>query len=175
MKNKTRAGALALLIAGALGTGGGIAAAAVTFDAPSGTGFVGKGDVQNAFGWNNATLQANAGGVTFSYSATDEYEAVCTFVTGEGTRGERTHNIDHTRTTAIAGALNGSPRPGPNQFTGFNLTGYAGDPVVSGHAPVEGEACPGNPGTAGTWSAVTLISSTGALSATSGGVTTPLQ
>lgn len=41
------------------------ALAAVTFDASTGTGFVGKGDVQLAFGWNNKQLQANAAGVTF--------------------------------------------------------------------------------------------------------------
>jgi hypothetical protein len=27
--------------------------------------FIGKGDVQEAFGWNNATMKANAGDVTF--------------------------------------------------------------------------------------------------------------
>jgi Spy/CpxP family protein refolding chaperone len=31
--------------------------AAVTFNPSTGIGFVGKGDVQNAFGWNNADLQ----------------------------------------------------------------------------------------------------------------------
>lgn len=34
----------------------GSALATVTFDPGTGTGFVGKGDVQNAFGWNNAQL-----------------------------------------------------------------------------------------------------------------------
>jgi hypothetical protein len=40
--------------------------AAVTFNDTTGTGFVGKGDVQVAFGWNNKQLQTNATGVSFS-------------------------------------------------------------------------------------------------------------
>ena len=40
------------------------ATAAVTYDA-NGVGFVGKGDVQLLFGWNNATLQANASSLQF--------------------------------------------------------------------------------------------------------------
>jgi hypothetical protein len=32
----------------------------VTFNETNGTGFVGKGDVQVAFGWNNKQLQTNA-------------------------------------------------------------------------------------------------------------------
>ena len=46
-----------------------LASAAVILNA-DGTGFVGKGDVQLAFNWNNATLQKNAVDVRFSYSAT---------------------------------------------------------------------------------------------------------
>jgi hypothetical protein len=43
------------------------ASAAVTLNA-NGTGFVGKGDVQTAFGWNNKQLQTNATGVSFSFT-----------------------------------------------------------------------------------------------------------
>ena len=42
--------------------------AAVTFNETTGTGFVGKGDVQVAFGWNNKQLQTNATGVSFSFT-----------------------------------------------------------------------------------------------------------
>jgi hypothetical protein len=45
----------------------GTAAATVTWDA-HGTGFVGKGDVQSAFGWNNAQFRANSAGITFTYA-----------------------------------------------------------------------------------------------------------
>jgi hypothetical protein len=44
-----------------------VASASVAVDS-NGMGFVGKGDVQVAFGWNNATLQKNAAGVTFTSS-----------------------------------------------------------------------------------------------------------
>ena len=40
-------------------------ASAYTMDA-AGQGFVGKGEVQSAFGWNNAKMQANQNGVTFT-------------------------------------------------------------------------------------------------------------
>ena len=60
---------IAALFAMALAT---TAQAAVTFDPETGTGFVGKGDVQVAFGWNNAQFQANATGLSFAYVATTD-------------------------------------------------------------------------------------------------------
>lgn len=44
---------------------GGAAAATVTVNG-DGTGLVGKGDVQSAFGWNNAQFQRNAAAITFT-------------------------------------------------------------------------------------------------------------
>ncbi len=44
------------------------ATASVSFDSSTGTGFVGKGDVQTALGWNNAALQKNASSLTFTTS-----------------------------------------------------------------------------------------------------------
>jgi hypothetical protein len=134
----------------------------VTFDPSTGTGFVGKGDVQLAFGWNNAQVQVNAAGVTFTYGQIATYDAVCTWTTGEGTRGEQIHNVTHTRTTGINTAVTYDART-HKQIDGFNLTGFGsigegGDPV-----PVVGGACPGNPGTGGVWTSVTLTGSTGGL------------
>src|SRR4051794_13995537 len=43
----------------------GSAANAYTMDG-TGKGFVGKGEVQSAFGWNNATMQTNHTSITFS-------------------------------------------------------------------------------------------------------------
>ena len=144
------------------------ALASVTFDSSTGTGFVGKGDVQLAFGWNNAKLQQNAPGVSFSYNATDSYTAVCTFTTGEGTRGERTHNNEHTKTTTVSSAVAYDLRV-RNQITGFNLTGLGTTTTTGGAAPVVGGACPGNPGTDGTWSSVELTGTTGGLYVNYGG------
>lgn len=137
--------------------------AAVTFDSTTGTGFVGKGDVQLAYGWNDAKLQANAAGVTFSYDTKDTYAATCTWTTGEGTRGERTHNVNHNRSTAVNSSIAYEARKNSQgKITGFNLNGF-GSETSDGAAPVVGEACPGNPGTDGLWTAVSLDSSTGGL------------
>jgi len=55
----------------------GAALAAVDFSVSNGTGFVGKGDAQLVFGWNNADLQRNAG-------ASSENPAVGDNCHGEG-------------------------------------------------------------------------------------------
>jgi hypothetical protein len=130
--------------------------AAVTFDPATGTGFVGKGDVQLAFGWNNAQLQSNASGVSFSYQLRQDYVAVCTWTTGEGTRGEKEHNVSHTEKYSVVGSISYDARV-RNQITGFILTGIVGTASSIGTAPVYGGPCPGNEGTDGTWSAVTPV------------------
>jgi hypothetical protein len=138
--------------------------AAVTFDPDTGLGFVGKGDVQIAFGWNNAQLQSNANNVSFTYDASASYSGVCTWTTGEGTRGERTHNVAHTTSTSVLSALAYDPRQtkGQKQFTGFNLLGF-GAVTTDGEIPLVGGPCQGNEGHDGTWSAVTFEGSTGGL------------
>ncbi|MEV6871975.1 hypothetical protein [Amycolatopsis sp. NPDC051128] len=137
---------------------GGVAQA-YTLDQATGTGFVGKGEVQTPFGWNNAKLQANAAGVSFSYDATGTYSAVCTWTTGEGTRGENTHNVSHSTSTSVASAVAYDARV-KNQITGFTLKGF-GITTTTGTVPVVGGACPGNPGTDGTWTSVEQTGSTG--------------
>lgn len=104
--------------------------AAVSFDPESGTGFVGKGDVQTALGWNNKQLQDNAGNVQFR--ATSE---VVTEVTWECTRFDRDGNPtdqsqerEQTTTTTIQGVVSKVDRE-RNQITGFTLTGYSGTPT----------------------------------------------
>ena len=160
--------------------------ASVTFDSATGKGFVGKGDVQIAYNLNNKQIQsaliANPQAFTFTVESTDTYAATCSWVTGAGTRGERTHNVDIPRHTALKSAIQGDPRQtsGQKQFTGFNLKGF--DPehsTTTGTVPVVGDACIGedSDGIAqnGTWTAVTLLSSTaGVLSVTYNGVTVVL-
>jgi hypothetical protein len=58
--------AVAVLAAGLLALTAQAASASVTFDPLTGNGFVGKGDVQTAFGWSNATMQTNHTSITFS-------------------------------------------------------------------------------------------------------------
>jgi hypothetical protein len=139
----------------------GTAAATVTFDPNTGTGFVGKGDVQNAFGWNNAQLQANAGGVTFSYNTTDTYSAVCEFVTGTGTH-QQTHDVTIPRHTSVNDTVEYDART-HKQVDGFILTGF-GTTSTTGTVPVVGAPCVGNEDGVdhnGTWVSVSGPTSSG--------------
>jgi hypothetical protein len=143
----------------------GVALATVTFNRSTGTGFVGKGDVQLAFGWNNAQLQNNSRLVSFAWNANDTYAAVCEWVTGEGTRGQRTHTVTIPRHTNINAAIAYDPRV-KNQITGYNLKGY-GITVTDGNPPVVGEACVSDDGSGiaqnGVWISVDLVNSQGGL------------
>lgn len=129
------------------------ALAAATFDADTGPGFVGKGDVQDAFGWNNAALRNNAAGVSFSYEATTTYAALCTFTTGDGTRGEQTHYVPHTIGLAIGSSVLHTARQ-HHQIDGFDLTGFGESFTETGTIPVVGNPCMGNPGHGGVWTSV---------------------
>jgi hypothetical protein len=150
----TAAGATLLLFAGG--------AQAYTLDS-AGAGFVGKGEVQTPFGWNNAKLQSSAAGVTFSYDTAEEYTAVCTFITGEGTRGEKVHNVPREVVTAVNGEVAYDTRV-RNQITGFTLKGFGGS-TTTGEIPELGGACAGGPdgSDGGTWTSVELTSSQGGL------------
>lgn len=117
------------------------ASAAVTFDAETGTGFIGKGDVQLAFGWNNKQLNDNAGGVSFSVTATSETSWDCL-----NTRNEKIQERSRTETTA--GLVAHLTRDNKKQVTGFNLTGYSG---TGSSTVVDGPALHSCPNANGTW------------------------
>jgi hypothetical protein len=130
-KSKTIRGLLGIAAAAVITVA---AYAAVTFDPATGTGFVGKGDVQTAFGWNNPQLQANAGGVAFQYYATSTATWTCRWVTGEGTNGEQTHNLDRTTIQGVSGVVSYDARA-RNQINGFILTGWEGTPRIITQGP----------------------------------------
>jgi len=134
--------------------------AAVSFDPDNGTGFVGKGDIQTAFGWNNAQLQQNAEDVSFSTVKTATYDVVCQWVTGEGTRGEKTHQVTQEETTEVNSDVVHKTRTNPQSaVTGFQLTGF-GDTTTSGDVPSVGDSCLGE-GAEGTVQSVNLVSESG--------------
>jgi hypothetical protein len=120
------------------------ALAAVTFDPATGTGFVGKGDVQTPFNLNNAQLQSalinNPQAVTFTYIKTDTYQVTNVWETGlDSNSPSKSYNVHDeivTTTTGVNSAINGDPRQmkGQNQFTGFNLKGF-GTSSVTGTVP----------------------------------------
>jgi hypothetical protein len=118
--------------------------AAVTFDSGSGTGFVGKGDVQEAFDWNNKQLQQNAPGVSFEFVSTtiSEREWTCT---NNNNQNEQVR--ERTTTTTTTGLVDSIARE-RNQITGFNLQGFSGEPTES--STTEGppvNSCPSGPWT----------------------------
>ena len=120
----------------------GVAFAAVTFDSTAGTGFVGKGDVQDVFGWNNADLQANAAAVQFRVNSTvvTEVSWTCTNP-NNGNIQERAR----TTTTTIEGTVASITRDKKNQCTGFILNGFDG--TVEQSSTSEGQplnSCPTN-------------------------------
>jgi hypothetical protein len=134
--------------AAALGAGlvlaGAASASAYTIDS-SGVGWVGKGEVQSAYGWNNKAMQDNTGGVTFVYEATATYSVTCEFDNPGGH-----HVINNPRHTAVDATVSGEARnnskgkAGP--MTGWYLTGF-GTTTTDGQDVQEvGDGCPGNSG-----------------------------
>jgi hypothetical protein len=155
-----------------------VASAAVIFDSNTGTGFVGKGDIQVLYGWNNQKLQQNAAGVSFYYDATDTYDVECYWETTTGGPHPNTivHDITVPRHTNVSSSIAYESRKNSNGLngpvTGFYLNGF-GSTTSQGTVPVVGGSCPGASDVA-TIIAVTLTSSNGGLSVSFGGTSYPL-
>ncbi|HEU4446593.1 MAG TPA: hypothetical protein VFR94_18115 [Nitrososphaeraceae archaeon] len=121
--------------------------AAVTFNAADGTGFVGKGDVQTFFGWNNKQLQDNAGSVEFRAIVETENTWTCDRDAGPQTQ-ERNNEVTSQQVVDTIARER-------NQVTGFNLEGFSGQPtVISSDGPAT-ESCPTN------WTPINLETNTG--------------
>lgn len=144
-------GALAAALAMACTT----AFAAVTFNPDTGSGEVAKDAVQGAFGWNNAALQANAAGVTFSYEAVTNHAAVCTYYANKRFFSRTDYFV-----TAVGVNVNSTARinHAANQIVAFDLTGFGDTFTQSGTLPVVGTRCSGGPGThLGLWKSVSAV------------------
>jgi hypothetical protein len=118
--------------------------AAVTFDATNGEGFVGKGDVQTAFGWNNAQLQSvDLTRVAFSYIEEEVVIQEC-MTTGRTS----TSTGFRRKSTAVNNEVNVGARTNKKDaITGFNLLGFGvvdSDTVqwVGPNGETSGNACP---------------------------------
>lgn len=101
--------------------------ATVTFDPATGTGFVGKGDVQLALGYNNKQLQDNANNLVFTYESISVTETTWTC---DKDSGPQTQERANTTTRTTQGVVSGVARVN-NQITGFNLNGFSGTPTSS--------------------------------------------
>jgi hypothetical protein len=129
--------------------------AAVTFNPADGTGFVGKGDVQQALGLNNAQIQACANDLVFTYDCVEEYSLT---VAREQETGRETQTVTSYRNVSagINAAVEYDART-KKQVTGFILNGYDGDPVVTGEVPVVGDTWTDGAGAgAMTWEVVAV-------------------
>jgi hypothetical protein len=121
-----------------------VAMAAITFDPETGEGFVGKGDVQLVYGWNNRQLQQNALNVQFR--AASEVVTEYTWECIKESPFERIRERS-TSTTSTVEALVSSIARERNQITGFLLTGYEEGSFTS-TTSTQGPAlntCPGVP------------------------------
>jgi hypothetical protein len=100
-----------------------MAFATVTFDANSGVGFVGKGDVQMSFGWNNAQLQSRASSLSFDYIDHRRFDFTCVWTSGND-RHQVTHAVDQFRTSHLNNSVAYEARS-QKQVSGFILNGYS--------------------------------------------------
>jgi hypothetical protein len=121
----------------------------VDFNPATGVGFSGKGDVQSAFGWNNAEAQANIPYVSFSAQASQTRKQACytnpdQVFTGYYRYSTRTASQD----VAWEARLNKQ-----GDITGIYLNGYSSEIVWSdwsdwvrdptlGPGDVGGDRCP---------------------------------
>jgi hypothetical protein len=123
------------------------ASASVTYDPETKSGFVGGGDVRNAFGWTGAMLESRASGIVFDHGfwSDDTYSAVC---------GERAFPLVHHREyghfeliDAVAHEAKGNLRAGPpGRVTGFRLAGMRTGISGTSVPPAAGQPCPDGQG-----------------------------
>lgn len=141
-------------IAAAVLLGAAPASADWTVDASTGTGFVGKGDVQDAFDWNDHDLQANHAGVSFALTA--ESTSTTTW-SCYNSKNQKSQDRTHVVMASTTGELLHEARTNPqNKVTGFMLTGLAeGSSVVSEEDGPKLDSCPSGP-----WAFVAGSSST---------------
>jgi hypothetical protein len=110
--------------------------AAVDVDPETGEGFVGKGDVQLALGWNNNTLQNNFEKLVFRAITTSDTTWTCT--------NSNNGNIQERNRTITSGTLLSHEERAKNQVSGFFLDGYEGEPSVIDSEGPPLNSCPTN-------------------------------
>src|SRR5688500_14313060 len=81
--------------------------AAVVLDLSTGLGFVGKGDVQLAFGWNNKQLQdaVKADAISFTYAVSESHSVTCEWTTGPSAN-PTTHVQTKTKSADVSAVVN---------------------------------------------------------------------
>jgi hypothetical protein len=103
------------------------ASASVIVD-DKGVGFVGKGDVQSVYDWNNSQLQQNAALVQFRFAAAGVVSWQCEWWTGP-THNRKYHTVTES-TEVLGSSISLDPRKNKQgQITGFTLDGIQGEPT----------------------------------------------
>jgi hypothetical protein len=127
-----------------------------------GFGFVGKGDVQLVYGWNNKALQDNADLVQFQAASVvvTEVSWICT-----NSKNEQTQERERTTTTTLEGLLESVARD-KKQVTGFMLNGWDGEHV----SLTETEGPPLNSCPEGPWTLTTPAGDPEVVSESGGGL-----
>jgi hypothetical protein len=137
----------------ALALTAGVAAAAVQFDQATGTGSAGKQDVEAALGLNDAQLDRSASAVQFRVFSltTGDISWECGYFDSSGAGPLRTLVRDEAFRGTSAQAVGDSVTRTGGAVTGFELTGYAGEPTNTAHwsGPKPGTpgfgSCPAGP------------------------------
>ena len=140
-------GLSAIAVAAALSlAGSGVASAAVTFDPATGTGFVGKGDVQTAFGLNNKQMQEHHTHVQFVYEVSATYSQECEKFIETKKETKVIQNTFKKSVDVDATVASDSRKTG--QWTGWFLNGYQDDVNIA----VPTDLCnPGNESNQSGW------------------------
>ncbi|MGW3094968.1 hypothetical protein ACWDCC_16140 [Streptomyces sp. NPDC001102] len=108
--------------------------------------------------------------MTLANDTATHYSATCEWVTGVGTKGQKTHDITLSRHSGVNSTV-AYDAGVKTQITGVTLKGF-GDSTTDGTTPVEGQPCVGNVGGIdfnGTWTSVAIDSRTSVLSVAYGG------
>ncbi|QYJ74982.1 hypothetical protein [Shewanella sp. FJAT-52076] len=97
------------------------AMAAVTYD-EHGVGFVGKGDIQSIYDWNNSDLQQNATQLSFQFIGAGKVTWLCEWWTGPD-NNRKYHTVSESA-DAVSATVAMDPRKNKQgQITGFQLLG----------------------------------------------------
>ena len=125
----------------------GPAAAWVTYDPETQTGFVDQADVRATFGWTEATLAARAAGTVFRHDfwTDDTYSVSC----GGGAFPMVHHRVfgNYELTAVVARAVGRTSSTGyGGRVTGFRLTGPSSGISGTSVGPMAGDPCPGDQG-----------------------------
>lgn len=93
--------------------------ASVVYD-ENGVGFVGKGDIQSLFDWNNSQLQTNAAQLEFRFISAGTATWECEWFTGPTQK----RHVQAVTSQAVNSSATVDPRKNnKGMITGFNLNG----------------------------------------------------